>query len=64
MGVMCPLALPKHNSQVKERRTHGGQPFTGELPLERCKCSRGEDRGEYSGHGNHTKNKDDLCVNT
>ena len=61
---MCPLVLSKHNTQVKERQTHCGQRHTGELHPKRCGSLQGGDRGEYSGHGDHTKHKGDFCENS
>ena len=61
---MCPLVLLKKKTQIREWWARCAWPQIGELPLERRRIPQGGDRGKYSGHGNHTKNRGDLYTNS
>ena len=59
---LCPLLLLKKYVKIRERLTHGARPRIGVRLLKRNDTLRGEERGECSGHGSHTKHKGDLCT--
>ena len=58
----CPLVFLKQNAQMREWWTRCAWPRIGEPLPKMSGTIQDGDRGEYSGHGNRTKHKGDLCA--